>query len=33
MKSQPAFNWKVSDWYVELLNFEMVATNVLQAEA
>ena len=32
MMSQPAFNWKVSDRYVELLNFEMDVANVLQAD-
>ena len=31
--SQPAFNWKVCDRYVELLNFEMEVENVLKAEA
>ena len=33
MMSQPAFNWKVPDRYVELLNFEMHVANVLQADA
>ena len=28
MLSQPAFNWKALDRYVELLNFEMEVTNV-----
>ena len=30
---QPTFNWKVPDRYVELLNFEMDVTNVLQVYA
>ena len=29
VSSQPSFNWKVLDKNVELLNFEMVVTNVL----
>ena len=30
--SQPTFNWKVQDRYVELLNFEMEVESVLQAK-
>ena len=30
--SQPVFSWKALDRYVELLNFEMEAANVLQAK-
>ena len=33
IKSQPAFDWKVPDRYVELLNFEMEVSDVLQAKA
>ena len=33
MMSQPTFNWKAPDRYVELLNFEMKVADVLQAEA
>ena len=32
MMSQPAFNWKMPDRYVEVLNFEMEVENVVQAE-
>ena len=32
MMSQPSFNWKAHDRYVELLNFEMEVAIVLQAE-
>ena len=31
MLSQPAFDWKASDRYVGLLNFEMEIENLLQA--
>ena len=27
---QPKFDWKVPDWYVELLNLEMDVSNILQ---
>ena len=30
--SQPVFNWKATDRYAELLNFEIYAANVLQSE-
>ena len=33
MLSQPAFNWKAPDRYVELLNFEMEVANKFQAKA
>ena len=33
MLSQPAFDWKVPERYVELSNFEMEVSNVLQAKA
>ena len=32
MLSQPVFDWKASDRYVELLNFEMEVANVHQAK-
>ena len=32
MLSQSAFDWEVPDRYVEILNFEMKVTNVLQAK-
>ena len=30
---QPAFNWETPDECIELLNFEMEETNILQARA
>ena len=32
MLSEPVFNWKVPDRYVELLNFEIEGANVPQAK-
>ena len=32
MLNQPAFDWKVPDRYVELLNFEKEVVNVLHAK-
>ena len=32
MLSQPVFDWKVPDRYVELLNFEMEVANIVQAK-
>lgn len=32
MLSQPVFDWKAPDSYVELLNLEMEVANVLQAK-
>ena len=32
MQSQPAFEWKVPDRYVELLNFKMEVANILQTK-
>ena len=33
MLSQPIFDWKVPDKYVELSNFEMEVANILLAKA
>ena len=33
MLSQPVFDWKAPDRYMELLNFEMEVVNVLQGKA